>query len=188
MNNTRFRAYQLGNEGSSFSYCHNGRFTLLEARLTDRNKSNVLYEINTFGGGDLATLHITSWDKDHCHPIELDWILKELKPSYIQAPGYEPHSNSGEESKKTIEKYASKHGRRVTFYSPDYLNSLSPGSTNEKVDIVYWPYELSNEPNNNSIAKLFRCGDFSVLSLGDLQSASIADKISRGSIIKNEVD
>ena len=31
---TRFRAYQLGNAGSSFSYYADGHFTLIEARLT----------------------------------------------------------------------------------------------------------------------------------------------------------
>lgn len=32
---TRFRGYQLGAAGSSFSYFANGIFTLIEARATD---------------------------------------------------------------------------------------------------------------------------------------------------------
>jgi competence protein ComEC len=38
---TRFRAYQLGSAGSSFSYFADGHFTLLEARLTDTSEANI---------------------------------------------------------------------------------------------------------------------------------------------------
>ena len=42
---TRFRAYQLGNAGSSFSYFADNHFTLIEARLTEVNKETLKSEL-----------------------------------------------------------------------------------------------------------------------------------------------
>ena len=38
---TRFRAYQLGVKGASFSLAVDDDFTLIEARLNDSNRANV---------------------------------------------------------------------------------------------------------------------------------------------------
>ena len=45
----RFRAYQLGCAGSSFSYFADGRFTLIEARLNDTNAPSVAREMAICG-------------------------------------------------------------------------------------------------------------------------------------------
>lgn len=42
---TRFRAYQLGNAGSSFSYSVDNHLTLIEARLNEVNGPNILKEM-----------------------------------------------------------------------------------------------------------------------------------------------
>ncbi len=102
---TRFRAYQLGNPGSSFSYCYDKKFTLIEARLNDTNRPNIVNEMKACGVEKIHTLHITSWDKDHCTPNELKEILVTYMPSKLQIPGYEPHTESGKESLKIIEDY-----------------------------------------------------------------------------------
>ena len=62
MAKTRFRAYQLGEAGSSFSYCYDGHFALIEAGLNERNTINVFNELKEYSNRELNTLHITSWD------------------------------------------------------------------------------------------------------------------------------
>lgn len=63
--NTRFRAYQLGSKGSSFSYSVDNHFTLIEARYNDINKKSIQFELKKIGVQYIDCLHITSWD-DHC--------------------------------------------------------------------------------------------------------------------------
>lgn len=46
MKKTRFRAYQLGDKGSSFSYSVDGNFTLIEARLNQTNDPSICDEMN----------------------------------------------------------------------------------------------------------------------------------------------
>lgn len=89
---TRFRGYQLGTAGSSFSYFADGSFTLIEARATDFSRPQLLEELKACGKTKINTLHITSWDQDHCSVPGLEWILKELVPSRIEVPGYVPHT------------------------------------------------------------------------------------------------
>ena len=72
---TRFRAYQLGSPGSSFSYFVGGHFTLIEARLTDVNKVRVIQEMAECDVDAADVLHITSWDSDHCCASELTDVL-----------------------------------------------------------------------------------------------------------------
>ena len=74
---TRFRAYQLGEKGASFSLAVDNDFTLIEARLNDCNRSNVINEMRIVGAQRISLLHITSWDVDHCNPDELCNILVE---------------------------------------------------------------------------------------------------------------
>ena len=96
--NTRFRAYQLGNAGSSFSYCNGTTFFLIEARLTEKSKPSLVKELSLFNKKHIDTLHITSWDNDHCNPNELIHILNDFRPSRIEFPGYEPSTDDGKES------------------------------------------------------------------------------------------
>ena len=60
MKKTRFRAYQLGEKGSSFSYSVDEHFTLIEGRYNEVNKANVLYEMACAGATRVSCLHITS--------------------------------------------------------------------------------------------------------------------------------
>ena len=188
MSLTRFRAYQLGIAGSSFSYSHNGDFTLIEARLTDLSAANIDDEINDIGGGTLNVLHITSWDKDHCDPTDLGTILKVLDPPVVQAPGYAPTSDSGKLAVKMLQA-RKKSGGTVQFIGPNYIGGLSNASALKTSNILLWPRELhATNHNDNSVAKFFRSGHFTVLSLGDIESADIADQITAGSIVTDEVD
>ena len=84
---TRFRAYQLGQAGSSFSYYADGRFTLIEGIITDKNHQTLSDELKICGKKTIDTLHITSWDNDHCSKSALDWILENLTPKRIEYPG-----------------------------------------------------------------------------------------------------
>lgn len=188
MGTTRFRAYQLGEEGSSFSYCHEGHFTLIEARLTFLSKKNILQEILAFGSGTLNDVHITSWDKDHCNPNELKLIVDHLKPARIDYPGYDPHTDSGKESLEIIRDFK-KNGGIVIKNSPQYLDSLGYAEERKRNDVMLWPREISAQnSNDNSTAKIFRKGHFTVLSLGDLESYEISKKIAGGKIMNNEID
>jgi competence protein ComEC len=92
---TRFRAYQLGNAGSSFSYFNGGFFTLIEARYNETNEESIKQELKLCDVTKINNLHITSWDRDHCSPSQLEKILAEFKPNKIEYPGYSPHSEAG---------------------------------------------------------------------------------------------
>ncbi len=126
---TRFRAYQLGCAGSSFSYFADGRLTLIEARLNDTNAPSVASEMAACGVETAGRLHITSWDTDHCSPSELPALLEKLQPTAIECPGYEPSSDSGRECRKIIRGYeagkrTSNRAVNVRFITPDYIDSL----------------------------------------------------------------
>ena len=110
---TRFRAYQLGNAGSSFSYFDGTTFTLIEGRLTESSQPNVQFELEQAGKTKIDTLHITSWDNDHCNPNELKDILNNLQPNKIQYPGYEPHTDSGKTCMSYIKQYENEHNRFI---------------------------------------------------------------------------
>ena len=187
MGTTRFRAYQLGTEGSSFSYCHDGDFTLIEARLTKTNVNHVFSELQNFANGNLDTLHITSWDKDHCDPEQLEIIITHLRPSIIEYPGYPPHTDSAKKSLTVIKQYERLNGKAIS-YTPQYISLLENAKSMTRYNIIYWPRKISLNSNDNSTAKLFRSGHFTVLSLGDIDSKEIAEKIIGGDIICNEVD
>jgi competence protein ComEC len=87
---TRFRAYRLGCAGSSFSYFAHGRFTLIEARLNETNVKSVRAEMDSCAVETIQCLHITSWDSDHCSLSELPVLLRTLRPTNIECPGYVP--------------------------------------------------------------------------------------------------
>ena len=191
---TRFRAYQLGNAGSSFSYFDGTTFTLIEGRLTENSKPNVEFELEQANKTTIDTLHITSWDNDHCRPNELKEILEQLLPNKIQYPGYEPHTDSGKTCLSYIQQYE-KHfidkakNVSVNSVSPEYLKGLE--NANDGLgysNIIYHPQKIYENANDNSTVKLFRSGSYTLLSLGDVEKQEIADKIANSSIAKTQVD
>ena len=188
MKKTRFRAYQLGEKGSSFSYSVDNHFTLIEGRFNEMNKANILYEMKLAGTTRISCLHITSWDEDHCKEAELRSILSELRPLCIEYPGYEPDTDCGKTCKKLIQIYSNRNALPVQAVTPDYINSLDAGVAKQYTDILYNPTDNHKSHNDNSLVKLFRQGRFTLLSLGDCESKEIAQTIVRGSIASTEVD
>ncbi|MBL1419566.1 MAG: hypothetical protein COC24_003560 [Alphaproteobacteria bacterium] len=173
---TRFRAYQLGQAGSSFSYFANGKFTLIEARITDTSRENLNAEIKHCGKQRIDNLHITSWDQDHCAVADLEEILATYKPKKVEYPGYNPESDCGKKCREMILQY--KHqcfqqGDPVhcSSISPEYIKKLNDATKLGYKNILYWPKEFSTEnANDNSVVKFFRDGSFNVLSLGDVEN------------------
>ena len=188
MKKTRFRAYQLGEKGSSFSYSVDDHFTLIEGRYNDVNKANILYEMRLAGTTRIDCLHITSWDEDHCKEAELKNILNELRPIRIEYPGYEPDTNCGQACKSMIRNYCVQNAINSNEVTPAFINGLTPGENKKYNDILYNPTENHSSHNDNSIVKLFRQGRFTLLSLGDCESCEIAHTIEGCSIASTEVD
>jgi len=190
---TRFRAYQLGNPGSSFSYFDGATFTLIEARLTELNRPRVEKEMEICGVSRIGCLHITSWDTDHCAEIELEEILYNYFPHRIEYPGYPPKSDTAIQCLKLIREYRTRvtttgATASIQCIDPPYVNGLSPGEALGYRDIVYHPKYLCDKPNDNSTVKLFRTGCFNVASLGDVENTMIGARLRRSRLFSSEVD
>ena len=185
---TRFRAYQLGEKGASFSLAADDYFTLIEARLNDYNFKNVLYEMRTAGVNRITLLHITSWDEDHCKPSELSYILKNLKPYRIEIPGYQPDTECGKESLRMISDYLCQYGVDGNRIDPNFINNLESGVSAAYSTILYNPTCVREKHNDMSTVALFRIGRFNVLSLGDCENSEIAQSIMNDSIASKETD
>lgn len=190
---TRFRAYQLGLAGSSFSFFAGGHFTLIEAVITDVNRQRLLDELAICGKSTIDTLHITSWDQDHCSEAGLSWILAKLTPNKIEYPGYAPHTETGKACLADIGAYKARwraKGISVTAQSidPPYIASLDTASEFGYQDTFYHPKQLQDVSNNNSTIKFFRKGAFNVLSLGDVEHPNIAAMLRRSKQLCRETD
>lgn len=190
---TRFRAYQLGVPGSSFSYFADGSFTLIEAVVTDLSRLRLLAEMQACGKRTIDTLHITSWDQDHCSVKGLEWVLDTLQPKHIEYPGYEPHTDCGRTCKEMVRRYPgrwSSRGRGVTVQrvDPAYISSLESAKALGYRDIFYHPKQMRSEPNDNSTIKFFRRGAFNVLSLGDVMDPAIGTLLRSCKTLCREVD
>lgn len=186
---TRFRAYQLSSKGSSFSYAVDNHFTLIEARYNETNKPSIKYEMEKSGVKYIDTLHITSWDDDHCKYEELSAILSELLPSVIEYPGYRPHTENGTKCLKLIKDFERKKDFASSIdYSPERINKLPPAEKTQYNNVIYNPREIVDNANNNSLVQLFRAGRFTVLSLGDCEDKKIADRMINCGIATSEVD
>lgn len=177
MKETRFRAYQLGTPGSSFSYTVGNHITLIEARYNDNNKENVKSEVERIGEKRIDCLHITSWDEDHCNFDELLEILIDLSPRRIDYPWYTPDTKCGKKSKALIEYYLNQGKGNGSAISPDFIKGLEEGELLKYNDILYNPVADQDKHNDNSVVQLFRQGRFTVLSLGDCESPEIAERI-----------
>lgn len=190
---TRFRAYQLGQAGSSFSYFADSHFTLIEAVITDINHPCLHDELKICGKTTIDALHITSWDQDHCSESGLEWVLDNLAPFKIEYPGYAPHTECGKACLSAIKAY--KKRRAVKGYSvktqaidPPYITSLESSTQLGYKDIFYHPRQLQDSSNNNSTIKFFRRGAFNVLSLGDVEDHNVAAMLRRCKTLCREVD
>jgi competence protein ComEC len=191
---TRFRAYQLGSAGGSYSYFAKGHFTLIEARLTDVSLPSLMEEMEVCGVERAGTLHITSWDQDHCAAPELERVLEVVAPSKIEAPGYDPHTDNGKECLKIIRgfrdaKKSSNRPVKLLHVTPDYISSLGAAERLAFNDLFYHPRYIDDEcANNNSSVKMFRGGSFNVLSLGDVECHQISARLRRCSCLRRETD
>jgi len=186
---TRFRAYQLGAEGSSFSYFKGDHFTLIEARLTDVNRPQLKNELKACGVSAIHCLHITSWDKDHCAESELEEILGTWSPEKIEYPGYDPHSDTGISCLSIIQDYKAKKAKKIVRIDPPYIASLDDATRWGYRNIFYWPTQIDEEnSNNNSTVKFFRSGCFNVLSFGDLENESLSGYFKGRADLQSETD
>lgn len=185
---TRFRAYQLKEKGASFSYVVDNHFTLIEARYNEVNKPRILREMKLAGCSHITRLHITSWDEDHCKEGELKAILEELKPSIVEAPGYEPDTDNGRNCMRIVNTYLNGKSSIGINFTPKYISGLTVADTGKFTDVVFAPTKIMPDNNDNSTAKLFRKGRFTVLSLGDLMSSELADEIASSTIARQETD
>lgn len=131
----------------------------------------------------INTLHITSWDEDHCKEKELQAILSDLKPRCIEYPSYTPHTNNGKNSLKLIRGYDCEK-RPI---DSDFVNGQSFDQL-LGVNLFYNPLQIVEKSNDNSIVKFFRIGSFQILSLGDCESEEIRDFLMNDDILKSEVD
>jgi competence protein ComEC len=186
---TRFRAYQLGTEGSSFSYFDGSHFTLIEARLSELSRASVEEEIASCGVNHINCLHITSWDNDHCSPSELETIMEVYRPTVIEYPGYEPHTETAKEALKKILSYK-KNRPKATLrkVDPSYINSLDEAEQLGYKNVFYHPKSLYDDSNNNSSVKFFRTGSFNVASLGDVEDTNISARLARSRMFSQELD
>lgn len=191
---TRFRAYQLGSAGSSFSYFAGGHFTLIEARLTEQSRPSLVLEMKACGVASADLLHITSWDTDHCSASELPALLALARPLKVELPGYAPVSDTAKEAGKIIAAYIAegRHDNRTKTaiqVSPDYISGLEHASRLAFKNTYYNPLIIDpNCANNNSTVKHFRRGSFNVLSLGDVESSIISARLRRDMILSRETD
>lgn len=185
---TRFRAYQLGAEGSSFSYYDGSYFTLIEARLNEVNKPNVISELNQCGLSKINCLHITSWDADHCAEKDLKDILL-FEPNKIEYPGYEPHTDTAKACLKLITAYKNeKKDKKVVRVDPPYIKTLEDAHSWGYKNILFHPKYISENSNDNSTVKLFRSGSFNVASLGDVDSNVISASLRTYKTFYSEID
>lgn len=191
---TRFRAYQLGSAGSSFSLFADGHFTIIEGRLTELSRPRLIREMEVCGVETANVLHITSWDSDHCTPSELADLLLLTRPERIEYPGYEPHSDRAEECLAILEAYFERSRKsnrppRLQAITPDYISSLPESEALAFRDVLYHPRWIDDLcSNNNSTVKFFRRGSFNLLSLGDVESQNISAGLRRDKYLSRETD
>jgi competence protein ComEC len=191
---TRFRAYQLGTSGSSFSYFADGHFTLLEGRLTRRSRSSLTAEMAACSVVSADVLHITSWDSDHCQASELLDLLALTRPITIETPGYASDGDNAKKSQEIIAAYVAdrrqdNRTKTLTIVTPGYIGGLESAKRLAFNDIFYNPLAIDAYcANDNSTVKHFRHGSFNALSLGDVESTNIAARLRRCSILGRETD
>lgn len=193
-NLTRFRAYQLGSAGSSFSYYADGHFTLVEGRLTEVSGLSLIREMAECNVQSIDVLHVTSWDADHCQASELPVLLELTRPLRLELPGYVPHTENGKKSLKIFSEYVAEkrqdnRSKTLRHVTPEFIGSLQSATRLAFNDIFYNPMHIDqNCANDNSTVKHFRRGSFNVLSLGDVESTNISARLRRCRLLGMETD
>jgi len=160
---------------------------------TDQSYTSLATELEACGKTVIDTLHITSWDQDHCDFKELQEILSTLKPKKIEYPGYDHDSENAKNCLQEILRY--REARREAALSmfarrvdPPYVNGLDEANGLGYTDIIFHPKEIFSGSNDNSTVKLYREGMFNVASLGDVEHANIGSMLRRSRAFKTEVD
>ena len=142
----------------------------------------------------IHSLHITSWDADHCSATELQTLLQALRPGRIECPGYEPSSECAKNCSRIIIDYeararSSNRPSTLRYITPEYIDGLGFAEGLAFQNIFYNPRWIDpSSANNNSTAKLFREGSFNLLSLGDVESREISTRLRRDKYLSREVD
>ncbi len=188
---SKFRAFQLDSPGSLFSFYKMNTYTLIEARLPKGGIRVLLDDLAHHNKNRIDTLHITSWDADHCTYDDLVQILNHLRPNLIEIPSYETETQDGILCKNLILAYDDIHQKyvnNVQIINKDYISKLENGTAKGTTDIVYPSLFDSTNKNDMSLIRLFRSNGFNVLSLGDCESSSIAETLMKRSFIQSEVD
>ena len=187
---TRFRAFQLGTKGSSFSYFDGFTFTLIEARVTELSAQQLIAEMKVCGVSTIYCLHITSWDDDHCDADSLSEILTYLRPARVECPGYAPHTDTGIECNQLIAEYQRRaRGAVIQHITPGFMRSLAGATSFTNANVFYHPTAVSTQSSNdNSTVKLFRSGAFTVGSFGDIESPTISKILQSDPILQSELD
>ncbi len=191
---TRFRAYQLGCPGSSFSHFADGHFTVLEGRLTAQSRRSLSIEMGRCGVMNADVLHITSWDDDHCNKNELEELLYFALPATIECPGYDPYTDSAAGCLEIIGAYRDDRRRsnrppEIRHITPAYVKSLIHAERLAFNNILYNPFQIDADcTNDNSTVQQFRKGSFNVLSLGDVESQFISARLRRCRLLQLETD
>ena len=188
---SKFRAYQLDSPGSLFSYYKHNVYTLIEARIPKGGIQVLINDMAYHEKDRLDTLHITSWDADHCTYNDLVSIINHLRPEIIEIPEYETDTNEGKLCRSLILKYDDIHQRyvqNVKVINQAYLSSLSIAVLGETNDVIFPSLFNSNNKNDRSLIRLFRSAGFNVLSLGDCESSVMALYLIKSQIIQLEVD
>jgi competence protein ComEC len=187
----KFRAFKLDTPGSLCSVYMDGRYTLIEARLPIGGVDVLMQDMKHHGKETVDVLHITSWDTDHCSMIDLDQILNKLRPGRIEVPGYEPESEEGRSCRRILLKYDEIHQwkfHNTIEVTPQYISGLSRPMPFQPVGIHFSTDPRAANKNDRSLVMLFRSTTFSVLSLGDCESAEIASMLLKCEHITDEVD
>lgn len=186
---TRFRAYWMPNGGVSMSYSVDTSFILIEGRYNEDNRGKILSEMKLTGKESLDLLHISSWNDKRCNPIELDNLLKELKPLDIEIPAYEPKTESGLQCRKIIREYYQKSLYATLFeVGHNTIVRLAELEDLDYLDPIFTPLRKFEEDADNAVVKLFRAGKFGVMNLSDcIHDNEIVEQIDRVDL-KNSID
>jgi hypothetical protein len=116
------------------------------------------------GVQDADVLHITSWDSDHCSATELPDLLRLVRPTKLELPGYEPFFENAKRCAKILADYVGdvrtdnrpKSLRQIT---PEYIDGLETAQSLCFKNTFYNPRTISPDcANDNSTVKLFRAG------------------------------
>lgn len=190
---TKFRAFQLGCEGSLFSFYKGSDnvYTLIEARIPKDGIKVLQDDLAFHGKTRLDSLHITSWDKDHCNYDDLVQIMNHLRPTNIDVPGYEPTTDTGKLCKALIKGYDNIHQPdrpNIRVVDRNYLLQLTTAAPLGLNDVAYHSKYDTENCNDKSLIRLFRSNGFNVLSLGDMECKDHAAELIKCSFVQKEVD